>query len=70
MFSGPGPKARNPKFSAGLGDLRRSLWRSQGPLTDCFRVKGLGSLEGFIVNPRKLEHGFRTISARIPYTLP
>ena len=23
-----------------------------------------------IVNPRKLEHGFRTISAVIPYTLP
>ena len=22
------------------------------------------------VNPRKLEHGFRRISARIPYTLP
>ena len=25
---------------------------------------------GFIVNPRKLEHGFRRISAMIPYTLP
>ena len=25
---------------------------------------------GHIVNPRKLEHGFRRISARIPYTLP
>ena len=24
----------------------------------------------FIVNPRKLEHGFRTISAGISYTLP
>ena len=24
----------------------------------------------FIVNPRKLEHGFRRISARISYTLP
>ena len=24
----------------------------------------------FIVNARKLEHGFRRISARIPYTLP
>ena len=24
----------------------------------------------YIVNPRKLEHGFRRISARIPYTLP
>ena len=23
-----------------------------------------------IVNPRKLEHGFRMISAGIPYTLP
>ena len=23
-----------------------------------------------IVNPRKLEHGFRRIGARIPYTLP
>ena len=28
--------------------------------------KGLG----VTVNPRKLEHGFRRISARIPYTLP
>ena len=27
------------------------------------------ALRGFIVNPRKLEHGFRRISARIPYTL-
>ena len=35
----------------------------QGPL-------GLWGLLGFIVNPRKLEHGFRRISARIPYTLP
>ena len=25
---------------------------------------------GVIVNPRKLEHGFRTISAGISYTLP
>ena len=24
----------------------------------------------FFANPRKLEHGFRRISARIPYTLP
>ena len=24
----------------------------------------------YIVEARKLEHGFRTISARIPYTLP
>ena len=24
----------------------------------------------YIVDPRKLEHGFRRISARIPYTLP
>ena len=30
------------------------------------RVQGLG----FKVNPRKLEHGFRMIGARIPYTLP
>ena len=27
-------------------------------------------LQGFKVNPRKLEHGFRRIGARIPYTLP
>ena len=26
--------------------------------------------EASIVEPRKLEHGFRRISARIPYTLP
>ena len=30
---------------------------------------GLGP-QGCIVDPRKLEHGFRRISARIPYTLP
>ena len=29
------------------------------------RVKGL-----IMVEARKLEHGFRRISARIPYTLP
>ena len=27
-------------------------------------------LRKHIVNPRKLEHGFRMISAGIPYTLP
>ena len=32
-------------------------WRVHGPLNP-------------IVNPRKLEHGFRMISAGIPYTLP
>ena len=25
---------------------------------------------GFIIEARKLEHGFRRIGARIPYTLP
>ena len=25
---------------------------------------------GFTVNPKKLEHGFRRIGARIPYALP
>ena len=25
---------------------------------------------GFVANPRKLEHGFRRISARIPFILP
>ena len=30
----------------------------------------MGSGFRFIVNPRKLEHGFRTISAGISYTLP
>ena len=30
-----------------------------------FRVSGLG-----LVEARKLEHSFRRISARIPYTLP
>ena len=29
-----------------------------------------GSLTWITVNPRKLEHGFRRICARIPYTLP
>ena len=49
-------------------------------LIDCRAAAGLqgftfrefwsfGSL-GFIVNPRKLEHGFSRISAKIPYTLP
>ena len=28
------------------------------------------SVQGVIVNPRKLEHGFRMMSAGIPYTLP
>ena len=31
---------------------------------------GLFPTEEAIVNPRKLEHGFRMISAGIPYTLP
>ena len=37
-----------------------------------FVVHGVcsGAFVGSIVNPRKLEHGFRMISAGIPYTLP
>ena len=38
-------------------------WRAQG-----LRVEGPGLCS--IVNPRKLEHGFRMINAGIPYTLP
>ena len=35
-----------------------------------FRLfEGVGGL-GSTVNPRKLEHGFKRICARIPYTLP
>ena len=37
---------------------------SQADLATDFRV------QGFTVNTRKLEHGFRRIGARIPYTLP
>ena len=33
-------------------------------------LHGLISFFHGIVNPRKLEHGFRRIRARIPYTLP
>ena len=46
----------------GLGFSRRRIWSSGVRLA--FRVLGL------VVNTRKLERGFRRISARIPYTLP
>ena len=36
----------------------------------CPSGHALKSTHTLIVNPRKLEHGFRRISARIPYTLP
>ena len=48
-------------------------------ITAEFRVEDLGSTVGAVafqklrlrsVEARKLEHGFRRISARIPYTLP
>ena len=32
--------------------------------------KLMRGVQGCIVNPRKLEHGFRRIIAGIPYTLP
>ena len=41
---------------------------SQGPIRHC-KVKTLGLIQ-FIVNPRKLERGFRMIRARIPSSLP
>ena len=40
------------------------VWRFSG-----LRVKRVRAI-GFTVEARKLEHGFRRISARIPYTLP
>ena len=42
---------------------------SQGFRGSGFKGLGFRGL-GFRVNPRKLEHGFRRISARIPNTLP
>ena len=40
----------------------QALWEpSKDPARDPFPIT---------VNPIKLEHGFRRISARIPYTLP
>ena len=51
-------------------------WGSAGVVWAPSMVQVFGCKEscdyGFwsIVNPRKLEHGFRRMSARIPYTLP
>ena len=60
--------------------LRARKWLSMGHgfrgLDVWFSASGSGVVgsnfrcPGFIVNPRKLEHGFRRISAMIPYTLP
>ena len=36
----------------------------------CKEAKGEKISMESIVNPRKLEHGFRIINAGIPYTLP
>ena len=36
----------------------------------CIRTNMCTHMCVYIVDPRKLEHGFRRISARIPYTLP
>ena len=42
------------------------MWRLEVEVVaQDFRVKA----EGRAVNPRKLEHGFRRICARIPYAL-
>ena len=43
-------------------------WYLSLPLAACILQNPRGL--GIIVNPRKLEHGFRRISTRIPYTLP
>ena len=42
----------------------------KGSFKGSFKDSFEGSFKGSIVNPRKLEHGFRTISAGISYTLP
>ena len=48
------------------------MLRVVGSWVQGFGSQGLcnGGLIPFIANPRKLEHGFRRIRARIPYTLP
>ena len=43
-------------------------WYLSLPLAACILQNPRGL--GIIVNPRKLEHGFRRSSARIPYTFP
>ena len=49
--------------------LRLTLAHLQAWLQVGGAIQGLG-FRGYIENPRKLEHGFRRIRARIPYTLP
>ena len=50
-----------PRADTKLPDASAGVWRDQ-PLTG---QNYLGT-----ANPRKLEHGFRRIGARIPYALP
>ena len=49
-------------------NMFRGLSRAVAVRTIVLALKPRGSR--YIVNPRKLEHGFRTINAGIPYTLP
>ena len=48
---------------SGLSPILTPVTKSHDPLS---RV----CVEALTANPRKLEHGFRRIRARIPYTLP
>ena len=64
----------DPDFAEGLEpwhavDVQRA---DLGSITKPLNRKTLEvwGVSGLIVNPRKLEHGFRMNSAGIPYTLP
>ena len=57
--------ARGPR-ERGVGPSGRLLDRGPEAAELSLCLSGLG----FRVNPRKFEHGFRMMSAGIPYTLP
>ena len=50
----------------GSGPSQGDASTLKGPFNGPFKDSDKGP---FTVNPRKLEHGFRRIGARIPYTL-